>query len=189
MKGLATGIFWHDLSQPDRAPGTAWEDNPGVTVASGGFHVTDAALRSGTGGSQSLTRAKSCLPPRSDGRLAEARWWAATGYKYPQWPPKLLISARQRPILQCRKPYILGSSVALVRDPVDHDGPRGIGDLWPFPRLLPEFYRFSAPAELLDEGEGVTQVGRARVFGGEGVLADADLDGAVSAGGADEFSG
>jgi hypothetical protein len=31
MKELATGILRHDLSQPERAPGTAWEDNPGVT--------------------------------------------------------------------------------------------------------------------------------------------------------------
>jgi hypothetical protein len=35
--------------------------------------------------------------------------------------------------------------------------------------------------------EGVAEVGRERVFGGDGVLAGADLDGAVAAGGPDEF--
>src|ERR1700729_3369532 len=40
---------------------------------------------------------------------------------------------------------------------------------------------------LLDEGEGVAEVGRERVFGGEDVLAGADLHGAVAAGGADEL--
>jgi hypothetical protein len=29
-------------------------------------------------------------------------------------------------MLECRKPYILGSSVALGRDPMDHGRPRGI---------------------------------------------------------------
>jgi hypothetical protein len=40
---------------------------------------------------------------------------------------------------------------------------------------------------LLDEGGSVSEVGRERVFGGEEVLADLDLDGAVAAGGAGEF--
>jgi hypothetical protein len=40
---------------------------------------------------------------------------------------------------------------------------------------------------LLDEVEGVAEVGRERVLGGDGVLAGADLDRAVAAGGADEF--
>jgi hypothetical protein len=35
--------------------------------------------------------------------------------------------------------------------------------------------------------EGVAEVGRERVLGGDGVLAGADLDRAVAAGGADEF--
>src|ERR1700722_364907 len=39
---------------------------------------------------------------------------------------------------------------------------------------------------LLDEGQGVAQVGLERVLGGDDVLADADLDGAVAAGRADE---
>ena len=39
---------------------------------------------------------------------------------------------------------------------------------------------------LLDEGEGVAQVGRQGVFGGESALACVDLDGAVTAGCADE---
>jgi hypothetical protein len=41
MKGLATGIFRHDLSQPER-PGDGVKDNPGVSVSLW-FHVTDAA--------------------------------------------------------------------------------------------------------------------------------------------------
>ena len=40
---------------------------------------------------------------------------------------------------------------------------------------------------LLDEGQGVAQVGLERVLGGEDVLAGADLDGAVVAGSADEL--
>jgi hypothetical protein len=48
--------------------------------------------------------------------------------------------------------------------------PAGLSTGWPF-----------------DECEGVAEAGRERVFGGEGVLAGADLDGAVAAGGADEF--
>jgi hypothetical protein len=40
---------------------------------------------------------------------------------------------------------------------------------------------------LPDEGEGVAEVGRERVFGGEDVVSGADLDGSVAAGGADEF--
>jgi len=40
---------------------------------------------------------------------------------------------------------------------------------------------------LPDECEGVAEVWRERVFGGDGVLAGTDLDGAVAAGGADEF--
>jgi hypothetical protein len=40
---------------------------------------------------------------------------------------------------------------------------------------------------LLDEREGLAEVGRERVFGGEGVMAGADLDGALTAGGPDEF--
>jgi hypothetical protein len=39
----------------------------------------------------------------------------------------------------------------------------------------------------LDKGEGVAEVGRERVFGGEDVLAGADLHGAIPAGGADEL--
>jgi hypothetical protein len=39
----------------------------------------------------------------------------------------------------------------------------------------------------LDEREGFAEVGRERVFGGEDVLAGADLDGAVAAGSADEL--
>ena len=46
---------------------------------------------------------------------------------------------------------------------------------------------FRALAWLLDECEGVAEVGREWVFGGEDVLAGADLDGAVAAGGADEL--
>src|SRR5271166_4607512 len=52
----------------------------------------------------------------------------------------------------------------------------------------PDFYQASAHLfRLLDEGEGVAEVGREWVFGGEGVVAGADLDGAVAAGGSDEF--
>ena len=40
---------------------------------------------------------------------------------------------------------------------------------------------------LVDEGEGATEVGRERVFGGEEVLADLDLNGTAVTGGADEF--
>jgi hypothetical protein len=40
---------------------------------------------------------------------------------------------------------------------------------------------------LLDEGEGVSEVGWERVFGGEDVLVCADLHGAVASGGADEL--
>jgi hypothetical protein len=40
---------------------------------------------------------------------------------------------------------------------------------------------------LLDVGEGVAEAGWRRVFGGEGVAAGADLDGAVAAGDAGEF--
>jgi hypothetical protein len=40
---------------------------------------------------------------------------------------------------------------------------------------------------LLDKGEGFAEVGREWVLGGEGVATRADLNGAVPAGGADEF--
>ena len=49
------------------------------------------------------------------------------------------------------------------------------------------FIRLVRTCRLLDECEGVAEVGRERVFGGEGVVAGADLDGAVSACRADEF--
>ena len=39
--------------------------------------------------------------------------------------------------------------------------------------VSPDFYQVSAHLGLLDEGEGVAEVGRERVFGGEGVLAGA----------------
>jgi hypothetical protein len=41
--------------------------------------------------------------------------------------------------------------------------------------------------QLPDERQGVAEVGQERVFGGKGVLAGADLHGAVAAGGADEL--
>jgi hypothetical protein len=40
---------------------------------------------------------------------------------------------------------------------------------------------------LVDEGEGTTDGGRERVFGGEEVLADLDLNGTAAIGDADEF--
>jgi hypothetical protein len=54
--------------------------------------------------------------------------------------------------------------------------------------LIPDFYQASAYLVwLLDERECVAEVGRERVFGGEDVLAGADLYGAVAAGGTDEL--
>ena len=56
--------------------------------------------------------------------------------------------------------------------------------------LVPDFYRLVRTLFwLFDEGECVAEVGRQWVFGGEGVVAGADLDGAVAAGGADEVEG
>ena len=40
---------------------------------------------------------------------------------------------------------------------------------------------------LVDEGEGIKEVGRERVFGGEEALADLGLNGTAVTGGADEF--
>jgi hypothetical protein len=55
--------------------------------------------------------------------------------------------------------------------------------------VRPDFNQFQYASRfgLLDEGEGIAEVWRQRVFGGEGVVADTDLDGAVAAGGADEL--